>query len=247
MQENGCSLALPPGVVVPAATQELQAAVITAAHKRGLICVGHALDMENTMLLLRAGVDGLTHTFVDQPHSPELLGLYKEHGAFVIPTLTVLASLTSEEQERRERFADLAAGRGILDQYATDNKVGSLGMKKENCRLAYAFDTVRTLKAQGIDVVAGTDAAGGLKGTAIGPSLWMELGMYVEKCGFSPIEALSAATAISAKRFGFHDRGVVGEGKRADLVLVKGDPTGAIEQLWKDELAGVWREGIRAA
>jgi imidazolonepropionase-like amidohydrolase len=100
----------------------------------------------------------------------------------------------------------------------------------------------------GIDVCAGTDAVGGLKGTGVGPSLWMELEMYVEKCGMSVAEALKSATAVPARRFGFSDRGVVAEGKRADLVLVKGDVTQKLQDLWEgDGIVAVWKQGFKAA
>lgn len=72
--------------------------------------------------------------------------------------------------------------------------------------------------------------------------------MYVEKCGFSVEEALRSATEVSARRFGFGDRGTVQEGKRADLVLVKGDLLKSLDCLWKEEgIVKVWREGCLAA
>jgi hypothetical protein len=43
--------------------------------------------------------------------------------------------------------------------------------------------------------------------------------------GLSPIEALTAATSRPAQAFGLKDRGRIAPGLRADLVLVKGDPT----------------------
>ena len=37
------------------------------------------------------------------------------------------------------------------------------------------------------------------------------------------------------------------EGKRADLVLVKGDVTKNLESLWEGEgIVGVWKEGFKA-
>ena len=76
----------------------------------------------------------------------------------------------------------------------------------------------------------------------------MELELYIEKCGFTTEEALHSATALPAKRFGFTDRGEVAEGKRADLVLVKGDVTKSLRSLWEGEgIVGVWKEGLKAA
>ena len=58
----------------------------------------------------------------------------------------------------------------------------------------------------------------------MGASQWMELDQYVKHCGLTSAEALSSATPVSARRFGFEDRGPVEVGKLADLVLVKSDP-----------------------
>lgn len=247
MQENCCSLAMPTDSI-PVATLEFQTAVVQAAHNAGLPAVGHALSVDMTEIVLQAGADGLTHTFVDQPPPQSIIDLYTQTGAFVIPTLTILASLTGELQDWRERFADIAAKKGIVDAFTRQNMVECIGMKDPAAQLGYAFETVRTLKRQGIDIVAGTDAVAGLQGTGIGPSLWMEMLLYVEKCGLSVPEALSAATATPARRLGFADRGVVAQGKRADLVLVKGNVTETLQRLWEgDGIVGVWKEGLEAA
>jgi len=61
----------------------------------------------------------------------------------------------------------------------------------------------------------------------------------VDKCGFTPIEALKSATSITAKRFGFSDRGRISEGLKADLVLVEGNACEDIDVTLN--LRGVWR------
>jgi len=119
-------------------------------------------------------------------------------------------------------------------------------MKAPQCTIEHGYETVRMFRKHGIDVVAGTDSAAGLKGSGIGPSLWMELGLYVSECGMSPVEALRSATSVTAKRFRFEDRGLVEKGRRADLLLVKGNPTERLEDLWEGGIAGVWKEGLRA-
>ena len=66
--------------------------------------------------------------------------------------------------------------------------------------------------------------------------------MYVERCGFTPTEALRSATSVTAKRFEcLSDRGRIAEGLRADLLLVKGDPTTDIEDI--SNIVGVWKAG----
>jgi imidazolonepropionase-like amidohydrolase len=245
MQENHCALALPTNSI-PVATLELQTAIVEAAHTAGLPTIGHAFSVDMTQILLQAGVDGLGHTFIDQPPTQEIIDLYKRNQAFVIPTLAIASSVTQELQEWREQFAEIAERKALVDDFTIEIMKKSVGMKAPTARLEYALDTIRKLKAEGIDILAGTDSAVGLHGTGIGPTLWMEMLLYIEKCDFSVIDALRSATAIPARRLGFDDRGVIAKGKRADLILIKGDLAESLKYLWDgDGIVGVWKEGIR--
>ena len=78
-------------------------------------------------------------------------------------------------------------------------------------------------------------------GTAQGATVQGELELMV-KSGLTPIEALRAATSNPARAFKLDDRGVVAPGKRADLVLVDGDPTVDIRATRK--IAAVWINGV---
>jgi imidazolonepropionase-like amidohydrolase len=253
MQENCCSLAAPNNSI-PVATLELQTAVVRAAHAHDMICVGHATAVENTEILLRAGIDGLAHTFIDQPPTPSIIDLYKSTNAFVIPTLTVLAALTGELAPYRARFASLATSpaHNLLTDNQRDNLLATLNAGAPDATVDNAFASVRALQEAKIDVVAGTDSVAGLQGTQLGVSLWMELELYVKECGFGVEEALRAATGTTARRFGFKDRGVVEVGRRADLVLVNEDLRKGLEGLWGGEdgkhggIVGVWKDGILA-
>jgi imidazolonepropionase-like amidohydrolase len=93
-------------------------------------------------------------------------------------------------------------------------------------------------------VCSGSDAAGPALGTAWGLSWHHELYLFVKECGFTPLEALTAGTSLTAKCFKWHDRGRIAEGLKADLVLVEGNPLEDIEDSLN--LRGVWRDGILA-
>jgi imidazolonepropionase-like amidohydrolase len=67
--------------------------------------------------------------------------------------------------------------------------------------------------------------------------------VLLTEAGFSPEEALAAATSIPARQFGLADRGRIAPGRRADLLLVHGDPTTDITAT--SAIAGVWRRGLR--
>jgi Amidohydrolase family len=99
-------------------------------------------------------------------------------------------------------------------------------------------ETVKALKAAGVRVLAGTDC--GNPGTAHGASLHRELSLLVA-AGLKPVEALAAATALTADVFHLTDRGRIAPGLRADLVLVAGDPTTEIAATRR--IVGVWKQG----
>ena len=78
-----------------------------------------------------------------------------------------------------------------------------------------------------------------------GASLHHELWLYVNRCGLTPLEALQSATSVTARRLQLPDRGRIRDGLKADLVLVKGDPTTLIDHT--TQIVGIWRSGERLA
>lgn len=79
---------------------------------------------------------------------------------------------------------------------------------------------------------------------AHGASLHGELRLLV-RAGFTPLQALHSATALTARRFELNDRGRVAQGLSADLLLVDGDPTGDMGDTLS--VRAVWRHGVRLA
>lgn len=77
MHESGAGLKVKPNLP----DIKLQEAVIRAARKHGLITVAHSLAHDDTVDILRAGVDGMTHTFMDKPPTKELTEAYKLNNA----------------------------------------------------------------------------------------------------------------------------------------------------------------------
>jgi imidazolonepropionase-like amidohydrolase len=62
--------------------------------------------------------------------------------------------------------------------------------------------------------------------------------------GLTPVQTLTAATSAPARAFRLTDRGVIAAGKRADLVLVEGDPTTDITTTRR--IVTVWKRGVEA-
>jgi len=88
---------------------------------------------------------------------------------------------------------------------------------------------VKALRDAGAPLLAGTDA--GIDVVPPGTSLVVELAELVA-AGLSPAEALRAATVNPARFLGVStELGTVEVGKRADLVLVRGDPLADITRL----------------
>jgi imidazolonepropionase-like amidohydrolase len=228
------------GTSVPVLAQDVLVAAVRAAHASGLKVLAHALTFDATQRAVDAGVDALTHLFVDTRHTPQIVARIAGAGIFVIPTLSTLASITGQP-----------AGAALASDHRVRSKVppawlDSLAdtwhtLPAEN--FAFALDTVAALRAAGVDVLAGTDAAHlGAPGMAHGASLHGELQLLV-RAGFTPLQALHSATALTARRFELADRGRIVPGLRADLLLVEGDPAADIGDTLS--VLGVWRQGAR--
>ncbi|WP_037353238.1 amidohydrolase family protein [Amycolatopsis orientalis] len=223
---------------LPRLAPELVAATVRESHRRGKMVLAHAMTVETAEQVVDAGVDGLTHLFFDRPHTAEVVGKIAAADTFVIPTLTVIASITGEPAGRR-----LAEDRRVRPKLAAEwreNLSGAMAtIPREH--FGYALETLSALKEAGVDVLAGTDAAHlGAPGMAHGASLHDELRLLTT-AGFTPTEALRAATSVPARRFGLADRGRIKPGLRADLVLVAGDPTVTIGDTLS--IRRVWRNG----
>jgi imidazolonepropionase-like amidohydrolase len=58
------------------------------------------------------------------------------------------------------------------------------------------------------------------------PNIHEELRLLVESAGFSPMDAIKAATSVGAETLGAEERsGTIAIGKQADLVVLAADPT----------------------
>ena len=110
-------------------------------------------------------------------------------------------------------------------------------------RWEHAAEAVRQLKALGVSILAGPDGWWP-EVYPDGLALHRELELLVE-AGLTPHEALVAATSATAQSFGLEDRGRVAPGYRADLLLVRGDPT--VDILATRDIVQVWKLGLPAA
>ncbi|WP_164963634.1 amidohydrolase family protein [Rubrivivax sp. JA1026] len=231
------------GPPFPSLDRATLAALVQAAHARRRLAVVHVSRLQPAGEALRAGADGLVHVHADHLADAALVSLARERRAFVTPTLAVIAGNDSAEAGQpgppREaaRFAADPAVRPFLSPEQRLGLAAGRGARLSMLRLELALASVRALHEGGVEILAGSDAPN--PGTAHGASLHHELELLV-RAGLTPVQALRAATAAPAARFALGDRGRIAPGRRADLLLVDGDPTAdiratrAIVRLWKN-------------
>jgi imidazolonepropionase-like amidohydrolase len=100
-------------------------------------------------------------------------------------------------------------------------------VQRAAARFRALMATVRLLHQAGVPIVAGTDQA------VPGFSLDREIELYVQ-AGFTPMEAIQAATLVPARAMGMEkDSGTIEAGKRADVILVDGNPLQNISDIRK--------------
>lgn len=224
------------GRKLPTVSRDTMAAVVVAAHKRGKLAVVHVHTLDEARDAIDVGADAIIHLFMDAAGDAAFAKLVAGRKAFVIPTLSVLESLT-KAPGGAALVTDPHLGDGVTFAMAQGLKRGFPFALAPN--LESAFATVRALKAAGVPILAGTDAPN--PGTAHGISMHRELELLVG-AGLTPVEALSAATSVPADAFRIADRGRIRPGLRADLLLVEGDPTSDIDATRR--IVGVWKSGV---
>ncbi|WP_372671208.1 amidohydrolase family protein [Amycolatopsis kentuckyensis] len=226
---------------LPMLDQATLDAGVAEAKKYGALTVAHTLTLEATRMAVEAGVDGVVHVFMDRPHTTEIVDLIAASGMFVVPCVCLDASMMGITGD--ELADDPRVARRLDDKW--EKTLRASYDRYPQGRLDDVLATVRALAAAGVDLLAGTDASmaetffGGL---AHGASLHHEL-RYLVAAGLTPAQALRAATATTARRFGLGDRGRIAEGLRADLLLVDGDPTTDIGDTLSTR--AIWRRGSR--
>jgi len=219
----------------PTLTKETLHALAVAAHRRGKMLVVHIGSLQQAIDAIDAGADGLAHLFVGPASSPDFGKLAAAHHMFVVPTLTVLNTICATafdgqlaEDVRLKPYLPPDAASALKASFGLPGKISCEG----------ASEALRQLQAAHVPILAGTDA--GNPGTTQGASVHGELELLV-RAGLTPIEALHAATAAPAAAFHLEDRGRIAPGKRADLVLVAGDPTIDIRNT--RDIVSVWKAG----
>ncbi len=198
---------------LPGFDQDTTDALVSAAHHHGKRAIAHASTFDAVAMAQSAGVDVVTHTPLDRELDELAASQMLADKRIIVPTLVMMEAIAA-------KFPTTDAAEGP------------------------SFDAARasisTLHSAGVPILVGTDAnnaAGAPASPSFGESMHRELELLVD-AGLSTTDALRSATVLPALHFGLPDRGVVAPGRRADLVLLAGDPiadiraTRHIEQVW---------------
>ena len=219
----------------PTLDQATATALVRAAHSRGMVAVAHVESTEDVRIAVSSGVDGLAHIWREGGAAPAVADLVVQNNVFVIPTLA------TPEGFVRNTGVTLATD-PRLRPFLSDSLVARLtGSAKGPAIDDFEpfLAAVGSLRTAGARLLAGSDVPNAI--TVHGVSLHRELELLV-RAGLTPTEALAAATANIATAFRFADRGRIAPGCRADLVLVRGDPT--IDITATRDILHVWRSGV---
>lgn len=242
---------------------ELAPIIARAAHARGLRVSGHVPNHMNAAQAVEAGFDELQHmNFLflqflagpdDDTRTPlryvrvaergaaldldgadvhRFLDLLAKHATVVDPTLAIFEMIFTTAPDELDAIS--RPYRDRLPAQATRSGGGPAldapGDKRATYRASFAamLKMLKRLYDRGIPIVAGTDA-GGL-------AYPRELELYVA-AGIPAPEVLALAT-LGAARIMRQDRevGSITAGKRADLVLLDGDPTRDISAVRNTDL-----------
>src|SRR4029077_6655134 len=242
------------------------AAAIKAAHARGIKVTGHLCSVGLTEAA-DLGIDNLEHgIIVDEEFNPHkqldqcppdagtalenvdiesapvqamIRKLVERHVA-ITSTLVIFETFQQNRPPLQQRVLKALSLPSRVDYLAVRAQIAegpppSVNLLKKEMQFEYAF-----VKAGGV-LLSGEDPTG-YGGVLAGYGDQRQVELLVE-AGFSPLEAIHIATQNGADFLGESDRiGTLKSGRRADIVVLKGDPSRKIEDIENVEL--VFKDGI---
>jgi imidazolonepropionase-like amidohydrolase len=184
--------------------EELRAAV-EEAEAANLYAMAHAYSPRAVTRAVQAGVRSIEHGNLIDTATARVM---KQHGAYLVPTLSTYAALAAEG-------ARLGWSLSMLDKLAMVQDRG--------------IEAVRIARAEGVPVVFGTDLLGHMHERQNG-----EFALRVQ--AMPPLEALQSATFTAAQLMRQEGRiGQIVPGAWADLLVVEGDPAAELDMLERPE------------
>lgn len=189
------------------------AVLVEEATAAGRFVMAHAQASDGIKVAIRNGVRSIEHgIYLDD----EAIDMMLAAGTWLVPTLV--------------------APRAVIDLVEAGVQLPTHMVDKARMVIDAHTESFRRAVGAGVQVAMGTDSGVGAHGHNL-----RELPLMIEG-GMSPLQALHATSLSAARLLGVDDElGSIEPGKRADLVVVDGDPLD-IDTLG-DRIAGVYMDG----
>ncbi len=200
--------------------EELMAAG-EAAREHDLWLTGHAHAAEAVKLGVKAGFRVLYHCTYADEEALDLLEAHKDE-LFIAPSIGIIQATLDAAPPPHFDMTHMKQDAEVV--------------------LARQKVLVPELRRRGIRLLPGGDY--GFPFNPNGRNAW-DLELFVRHFGYTPAEALSAATMLGGQIMGLGDElGLLREGFLADLLLVDGDPTLDVAVMQdKHKLAAIMKDG----
>jgi imidazolonepropionase-like amidohydrolase len=215
----------------PRIRREVLEAGVDQARRRGVRAIAHIGTTEDALDAAHAGIAAWMHGVYKERIPDEYIPVLAGFRIPMVATLVVFESYAAAGQGPRAATpletetvpaAILGAFYPVPASY--DSARFAPYLDRLRAQRAAWRDNVRRLHAAGVTILAGSDMQ---TGVFPGAGLHRELHLLLE-AGLTPVEAIRAATLDGARFLAAGkepDFGLVAAGKRADLLLVDGDPT----------------------
>ncbi len=225
---------------------EIYVAVIDEAHRQGLRVAAHVFYLQDAKDLVKAGVDIIAHGVRDQPVDEEFIELMKSKSVWYVATLA-LDEANYVYSDHPEWLQDVFFTHALQPELRAQFESAEWRAKTlMNPKLKDSREAVKqnqqnliALYRAGVLIGFGTDS-GATPVRIPGFAEHRELQLMCE-AGFTPVEAIAVATSHAAKLLHLEDRGVLADGKLADLVVLEADPSRDISNT--NRIESVWHRG----
>lgn len=193
------------------------AVLVEEATRAGRYVMSHAQGAPGIKAAVRAGIRSIEHgIFLDD----EAIDLMLKNGTWLVPTLV--------------------AARGVIEASEAGANLLEAQIRKARSVVEVHAESFRRAVKAGVKVAMGTDSGVTAHGANLKELVLMEAG------GMAPVDVLLATTRSAAELMGIADEaGSLEAGKRADIVVVEGDPF-AFADL-RQRIRGVYKTGTLVA
>ena len=206
----------------------LSRAVIDEGHKHGLKVAAHIFYHEDAVELAEARIDSFAHLVRDKEMSDALIALTLRNNVYVMPNIGspergVHAAVPPwfEEPYLAGLLRDIVATDTIERVRASFARRDPAAVERSRRGYDILKRSVAKLGAADARVILGCDT--GLEDHFFGYAEQKELELMVE-AGMTPSQVIVAATSRAAEYLGLADRGTLAAGKRADFLVLDGNP-----------------------